>query len=190
MNRPTKSHDTLVYRLSQVLQKLNQGESLDPQQLADEFGVNLEDRLISISKRASRTIKSLVIDGNNLCYQQQNFIGLVALHAVAKNLSRSYPVLIVFDATIRKWLAMNDRDIAASFGDAVKVHVVATKQKADETLLDSAMDSTTYVISNDRFVDYPDKSAVRDQRVIRHEILNGKVFVHDLGVVENYPTAG
>ncbi len=36
-----KNHDTLVYRLSQVLQKLNQGESLDPQQLADEFGVNL-----------------------------------------------------------------------------------------------------------------------------------------------------
>ena len=41
MNLPSKSHDTLVYRLSQVLQKLNQGESLDPQQLADEFGVNL-----------------------------------------------------------------------------------------------------------------------------------------------------
>ncbi len=37
----TKGHDTLVYRLSQVLTKLNQGESLDPQALADEFGVNL-----------------------------------------------------------------------------------------------------------------------------------------------------
>jgi hypothetical protein len=41
MNRPTKVHDTLVYRMSQVLQKLNQGESLDPQQLADEFQHNL-----------------------------------------------------------------------------------------------------------------------------------------------------
>lgn len=41
MTSPKKSHDTLVYRLSQVLQKLNQGESLDPQALADEFGVNL-----------------------------------------------------------------------------------------------------------------------------------------------------
>jgi predicted DNA-binding transcriptional regulator YafY len=41
MNHITKSHDTLVYRLSQVLAKLNQGESLDPHQLADEFGVNL-----------------------------------------------------------------------------------------------------------------------------------------------------
>jgi predicted DNA-binding transcriptional regulator YafY len=41
MKRPARAHDTLVYRLSEVLTKLNQGESLDPQALADEFGVNL-----------------------------------------------------------------------------------------------------------------------------------------------------
>jgi predicted DNA-binding transcriptional regulator YafY len=35
------NHDTLVYRLAQMLVKLNQGERLDPQSLADEFGVNL-----------------------------------------------------------------------------------------------------------------------------------------------------
>ncbi len=35
------NHDTLVYRLSMMLVKLNQGEKLDPQALADEFGVNL-----------------------------------------------------------------------------------------------------------------------------------------------------
>jgi predicted DNA-binding transcriptional regulator YafY len=35
------NHDTLVYRLAQILVKLNQGEKLDPQALADEFGVNL-----------------------------------------------------------------------------------------------------------------------------------------------------
>ena len=34
-------HDTLVYRLAQILIKLNQGEKLDAQGLADEFGVNL-----------------------------------------------------------------------------------------------------------------------------------------------------
>jgi len=34
-------HDTLVYRLSQILIKLNQGDLLDPQSLAEEFGVNL-----------------------------------------------------------------------------------------------------------------------------------------------------
>ncbi len=35
------NHDTLVYRLAQILVKLNQGEKLDPAALADEFGVNL-----------------------------------------------------------------------------------------------------------------------------------------------------
>jgi predicted DNA-binding transcriptional regulator YafY len=35
------THDTLVYRLAQILIKLNQGEKLNPQLLADEFGVSL-----------------------------------------------------------------------------------------------------------------------------------------------------
>jgi predicted DNA-binding transcriptional regulator YafY len=34
-------HETLVYRLAQMLVKLNQGEKLDPRALAGEFGVNL-----------------------------------------------------------------------------------------------------------------------------------------------------
>jgi len=34
-------HDTLVYRLASTLIKLNQGEQLDPQSLADEYGVTL-----------------------------------------------------------------------------------------------------------------------------------------------------
>ena len=34
-------HDTLAYRLTQILVKLNQGEKLDPQALANEFSVNL-----------------------------------------------------------------------------------------------------------------------------------------------------
>ena len=37
----SSNHDTLAYRLAQMLVKLNQGEKLHPQALADEFGVNL-----------------------------------------------------------------------------------------------------------------------------------------------------
>lgn len=37
----TAHHDTLVYRLAQILIKLNQGEKLDPQALAAQFNVNL-----------------------------------------------------------------------------------------------------------------------------------------------------
>jgi len=35
------THDTLVYRLAQILIKLNQGERLDLHSLADEFGVSM-----------------------------------------------------------------------------------------------------------------------------------------------------
>jgi predicted DNA-binding transcriptional regulator YafY len=35
------SHETLVYRLSQILLKLNQGEKLDARTLSEEFGVSL-----------------------------------------------------------------------------------------------------------------------------------------------------
>jgi predicted DNA-binding transcriptional regulator YafY len=37
----SSSHDTIVYRLAQILIKLNQGEKLDPPCLANEFGVNI-----------------------------------------------------------------------------------------------------------------------------------------------------
>ena len=36
-----RNHDTLVFRLAQMLVKLNQGEKLNPHELAEEFGVNL-----------------------------------------------------------------------------------------------------------------------------------------------------
>jgi hypothetical protein len=35
------NHNTVIYRLAQMLVKLNLGEKLFPQQLADEFSVNL-----------------------------------------------------------------------------------------------------------------------------------------------------
>jgi len=34
-------HETIVYRLAQILIKLNQGQRVEPRKLADEFGVNL-----------------------------------------------------------------------------------------------------------------------------------------------------
>lgn len=45
------THDTLVYRLSMMLIKLNQGEKLDPQDLADEFGVNVRTIQRDINER-------------------------------------------------------------------------------------------------------------------------------------------
>lgn len=148
----------------------------------------LEGRLRTISMRATHVIKTLVIDGSNLCHQHEKFIGLAALRALTASLSSEYSVIIVFDPTIRGLLRMDRRDIAKQFENAV-VHVVSPPHAADETVLDAAEDASAYVISNDRFQDYRDKPAVRDQRILRHEILDNRIFVHDLSVAERFETA-
>ncbi|RRA23366.1 hypothetical protein DF038_11130 [Burkholderia cepacia] len=157
---------------------------------ADRNIAKLEARLKLIAHRANRSITSLVIDGNNLCYQYQDFIGIEALKALVAELSRNYSVIVVFDASIRKLLGgKRDQEISASFGDTANVHVVAPREQADETVLGSASESNVYVISNDQFIEFPDKPVVRDHRVIRHAIVNNRVMVNDLNVaVEFAPT--
>lgn len=50
---PSANHDTLVRRLAMILVKLNQGEKLDPRQLAEEFDVNLRTIQRDINERFS-----------------------------------------------------------------------------------------------------------------------------------------
>lgn len=144
-----------------------------------------EARLEHTDKWASRVIRSLVLDGSNLCFEGQQFIGLVALASLTKRLTASYEVTVVFDASIRRRLGIGDSDLHQALPE-VKVHVVAAGQKADETILDAARDPVVYVVSNDRFADFGDKSAVRDDRIIRHEIINGRVLVHNLDIDETF----
>lgn len=140
-----------------------------------------------IADRASRTISSIVIDGNNLCYYNNRFIGLSALEAIVPILDSDYALIVVFDASIRRILKTNDDGIRRCFPDHMQVHVVATSSKADETVLDLAEhDTTRYILSNDRFGEFNDKRAVRDKRVIRHEIVDGRIFIHDLGIDITY----
>jgi len=148
----------------------------------------LEIRLEGISEKSSRMIRRLVVDGNNMCYLQnpKKFLGLSALRPLANVLSDKYQVLVVFDATIRNMLHKGDRQIAECFKEGVRVHIVSTGQKADESLLKFACEPDEWVISGDRFVEYPEMPAVRNKRLIRHEILEGRVLVNDLGVDISY----
>lgn len=143
-----------------------------------------EQRLTKLAAVAARDIDALIIDGNNCCYQGNHFIGLAALIPMTESLAERYAVTVVFDAAIRRLLGVSDDDVRAAF-PAVEVHVVASRTKADETILDAADEPTAWVVSNDRFGDYRDKKAVKEDRLIRHEIVSGRIFVHDLGVNES-----
>lgn len=140
-------------------------------------------RAAEIGAKAARRIDSIVIDGNNLCYDNGTFIGTAALDSLVPLLLQDYTVTIVFDSAIRRMLRVDDRALAARFGGRARVHVVATGAKADETLLDIASgEQYSYVLSNDRFGEFNDKQVVKQRRLIRHEIFDQRILVHDLGI--------
>jgi predicted nucleic acid-binding Zn-ribbon protein len=150
--------------------------------------VKIETRANVLAENLARDIHKLVIDGNNLCYESGNqFVGLGPLQALTKVLSKQYEILIVFDAAIRAMIKASDDDIRGLLPDGAQAHVVATRQNADETLLEAASDQKdAYILSNDRFKDFPDKEVVKSGRLIRHEVVDGKAIVGDLNLVVAY----
>lgn len=74
-------HDTLAYRLTQILVKLNQGERLDPQALADEFGVNLR----TIQRDMNERFAYLPLEKVNGRYHlDPAYLGKLSLRDVAR----------------------------------------------------------------------------------------------------------
>ncbi|MDA7089074.1 WYL domain-containing protein [Pseudomonas sp. SA3-5] len=75
------NHDTLVYRLAQMLYKLNQGESLDPFALADEFGVNIR----TIQRDLNERFAYLPLNKVEGRYQlDQTFLGKLNLRDIER----------------------------------------------------------------------------------------------------------
>lgn len=143
----------------------------------------LRARIAELVKIASRDVRNVVIDGSNLCYEGEDLVGLAPLKAIVPILAEAYTVTIIFDASIRRKLKLSDKYIVAAFPEAARVHTVATKRKADELILDVAgEDRSTFVLSNDRFDDFPEKSAVNEDRVLRHEIVGQMVRIYDLRI--------
>ena len=79
-------HDTLVYRLSRILFKLNQGEALDPRALAREFGVNLR----TIQRDLNVRLADLSLQKTGTCYAlDPAFLGRFKLPDIQRFASRA-----------------------------------------------------------------------------------------------------
>ncbi len=147
----------------------------------------LQARVDGLIRFATLDIRHIVIDGNNLCYEGKRFLRLAALEALVPILVRKYKVTLIFDASIRRKLELSGKDIEARFPRAERVHIVASKRTADETVLAAAGDDPhTFVLSNDRFVDYPEKMAVKEDRVLRHEIVSQAAYIHELRIAAKF----
>lgn len=163
---------------SQVIREKN-----DDLRRAERDIEKLRARVNQIIAAALREVETLVIDGNNLCYQQDRFIGLDALEALVPEIARRYRVILVFDSGIRGLLRLGDAEIRQRFSEPSAVHIVASKTAADETIIDVASTNrAAYIISCDRYIDFMDKEAVAENRLIRHEIIDNMVLIHDLDI--------
>lgn len=79
-------HDTLVYRLSRILFKLNQGEALDPRALAREFAVNLR----TIQRDLNVRLAELQLQKIGSCYViDPAFLGKFKLPDIQRFASRA-----------------------------------------------------------------------------------------------------
>lgn len=132
-----------------------------------------------------RTIKRLVIDGNNLCYEGQAFIGLGALQALIGKIKSRFDIVIVFDASIRRLMKNNDQEIRSLLGTGPTIHVSPTRSAADEFLMKIVGDDPhSFILSNDRFAEFHDYDVVRSGRVLRFMIAEGRIMVNTLDVTE------
>ncbi|NJD24850.1 MAG: WYL domain-containing protein [Betaproteobacteria bacterium] len=109
---PASNHDTLVYRLAQVLIKLNQGELLDPAALADEFGVNLRTiqrdlnerfAYLPMQKTNGRYHLDPVFLGKLSSRDIERFAGLAGVRGLFPSLSDDF-LRDIFDARVQESL--------------------------------------------------------------------------------------
>ncbi len=148
----------------------------------------LKRRLRDIVRLLDNEIRNLVVDGNNLCYfneegGKQRFIGLDALRALIPRLALNYAVTLVFDPGIRSQLGLTDSALQSAFPQA-RVLVMPRTVGADHPVLAAAeFDAETYVISNDHFGEFPDMAVVREQRVLHALLHRDSVQVPQLQVL-------
>lgn len=122
------THDTLVYRLAQILVKLNQGEKLNPQDMADEFGVNLRTiqrdlnvrfAYLPLQKSEGRYFLDPAFLGKLSTRDIERFAGLAGVSGLFPSLSDDF-LRDIFDARIQAVLLVkghNYEDLAGREND-------------------------------------------------------------------------
>ena len=142
-----------------------------------------EDRASIIGFKASRDIKKIIIDGNNMCYAGNVFVGLEPLKCIINELIlKKYEIVLVFDASINETLKITD-DYLETIFKSIEFHIVQHGIQADEIITSIGNNNKKcYILSNDRFGDYRDKEIVRTNRIVNYEIIDNRVLVTDLGI--------
>lgn len=132
----------------------------------------LETIIKQAIKRSQSDIREIIIDGNNMAYDGDEFIGMKALDAIIPLLRDDYKVTINYDPAFNRRVKLSPAALRNRY-PGVAADIVPKGTNADYYLLKFAADKPyAYVISNDKFEDYREEQAVREQRILQHAIVN------------------
>ncbi len=126
-------------------------------------------------------VRKLVVDGSNLCHAGPEMIGLFALRALRPHLVEGRNVQVIFDATITRVLGKDEQTLQSDLPD-VEVHVADSRTNADKLILRLVDEPGAYVLSNDKYRDYPEMKDVVEAKRINVEIIGNRAIVDDLGI--------
>lgn len=144
--------------------------------------VKTEDRIRSLIRRHSREMESIIIDGSNLCYAGRSFISLGILEGLVQKIKDDFKVMVFFDAGIHGKLQMSTDEIKNKLS-GVEVNFATRNHEADESIVKLASHNPTcFILSGDRFTDYGEYSVIKDERLIKPEIIGSQLLIHDLGI--------
>lgn len=143
----------------------------------------IERRIEEELRKFNMKIDHLFIDGNNICYDRENFIGFQALSALLGELRGRFNLTVVFDASIRKLMRTDTQGIEKLLGKDAAVHITPTGTYADDYLMRLTEESErVFILSNDRYAEYHDYSAVKSGRLLRFMIVDRSLIVSDLDI--------
>ena len=121
-------------------------------------------------------IRKIVIDGNNLCHVDTQFVKFAILDVLVPALLQEYAVTIIFDPGFDFKVKLTKEQIAKRYESAT-VEITPNGRKADDLIMLAASDERAWILSSDRFVDYAGDSAIREKRLIQPTIMENRIYL-------------
>lgn len=199
-------HDTIAYRLSQILIKLNQGDHLDPTELAEEFGTHVRTIQRDLKVRLAhlpllKTRGRYYLEPSHLGKLNfkdiQRFAALVGVKGLFPSLNRDFVKALLSEQNQVPWLVRGHHyeDLSTQQGvfiqleDAVNQDSVLTLELLKDGQSKTYLAVQPYRLINTKGVWY--LAAVHDGKLktfgigkIRSVQSHGQTFTRDAGVEE------
>lgn len=143
----------------------------------------LEKRIKHEEEISNRIISHLIIDGNNICFDKGTFINTKALIKLLETIPKQLKKTVVFDASIKTRTGKNDKEIESSLSKYAQIYIAPKETEADNYIISLAeTEKNSYVISNDNYSDFFDKSPIIEKRIMKFMIIRNSIIVNDLSI--------